>query len=84
MCLDWTGEHEAAAMYFEKAEALDPNGYYTEAHVGWHYFQIEDFITAKKHLERSLSLFANEKLNPIPYTYLKLIAEKLKDAPADK
>jgi len=81
MCLDWLGEYEAAGAYFKKAEALDPNSYYTEAHVGWHYFQIEDYATAKKRLERSLSLFANEKLNPIPYSYLKLVDEKLKETP---
>jgi O-antigen ligase len=79
MCLDWIGEHAAAATSFEKAEALDPNGYYTEAHVGWHYFQIEDYVTAKRRFERSLSLFADEKLNPIPHSYLKKIAERQKE-----
>ncbi len=37
MCLDWLGQHAEAGPYFSRAEALDPNGYYTVANIGWHY-----------------------------------------------
>ena len=56
MCLDWLGRHDEAGPYFSQAEALDPNGYYTVAIVGWHYVQIGDYAAAKPWLERSLRL----------------------------
>ena len=40
MCLDWLGQHAEAGPYFSRAEALDPNGYYTVANIGWHYVQV--------------------------------------------
>lgn len=84
MCLDWLDEHEAAAVRFKQAEALDPNNYYVEAHLGWHYFQVEDYATAQRRFERSLALAGNEKMNPMPHEYLKRIADKLKEpAPAN-
>ena len=77
MCLDWLGEHKEAANDFEKARALDPNGYFTQAYLGWHYFQVEDYSAAQQWLERSLGLMPDAKLNPVPHSYLKLIADKL-------
>jgi O-antigen ligase/cytochrome c-type biogenesis protein CcmH/NrfG len=77
MCLDWTGKHEAAAPYFAKALALDPNGYYTQALVGWHYFQLEQWEQAKRYFERSLSLFWTD--NPIARSYLELVNQKLSE-----
>jgi O-antigen ligase len=84
MCLDWTGDHQGAASVFEQARLLDPNSFNTENSLGWHYFQIEDYPTAKKRFERSLALFPNAKFNPIPNSYLKLIADKLKETAAVK
>ena len=40
MCLDWLDKHDEAGLYFNRADALDPNGYYTAANVGWHYVQV--------------------------------------------
>ncbi len=40
MCLHWLGRHSEAKAYFERAYQLDPNGYFTVAHIGWHYVQI--------------------------------------------
>lgn len=80
MCWDWLGDHVRAQAYFVQAQQLDPNSYYTEAHLGWHYFQTDDYEAAKRHLERSLSLVADRKLNPIPHFYLKKVEERLAQA----
>lgn len=37
MCLDWLDRHSEARPYFDRAVTLDPNGYFTVAHMGWHY-----------------------------------------------
>src|SRR5205823_801166 len=39
MCLDWLDRHDEASSLFEKARAIDPNGYYVHALLGWHYVQ---------------------------------------------
>ena len=81
MCLHWLGRHDQAEPYFKRAKEIDPNGYYTVAHVGWHYFQMGDYANAKIHFERSLGLYWIN--NPIARSYLKLTEEKLakKDPP---
>ena len=56
MCLDWLDKHDEAGPYFNRADALDPNGYYTEANIGWHYVQTGDYAAARPWLERSLRL----------------------------
>jgi hypothetical protein len=84
MCLHWLGKHQDAATDFSKAEQLDPNSFNTEAYLGWHYFQLEDYVTAKTRFERSLALLHDEKRNPIPFTYLRIIAEKLKETATSK
>src|SRR5713101_1539827 len=75
MCLDWLGRHAEAESYFNQAAALDPNGYYTAANVGWHYVQLEDWATAKAWFEKSLSL--NWISNPIARSYLQIVQGKL-------
>ena len=82
MCLDWLGDHQQASGWFARAEKLDPNSYYTHAHLGWHYFQADDLGKARQSFERSLSLLANQQLNPIPYSYLPIIEERLKETPS--
>ena len=56
MCLDWLEKHDEAGPYFNRADALDPNGYYTAANIGWHYVQAGDYAAARPWLERSLRL----------------------------
>ena len=75
MCLDWLGRHTEAESYFNQAAALDPNGYYTAANVGWHYVQLEDWATAKAWFEKSLSL--NWMSNPIARSYLQIVQARL-------
>jgi TPR repeat protein len=77
MCLDWLGQHEEAAAYFKRAQALDPNGYLTLAYMGWHYMQLEDFAAARTWFEKSLRL--NSYSNELAVAYLKLIDRRLSE-----
>jgi len=79
-CLDWIGEHQAAAALFKQAQAIDPNGWLTHAYLGWHHFQIDDYPAARQWLEQSQRLMPDEKLNPVAYSYLRLINEKQTNA----
>jgi O-antigen ligase len=76
--LDEVGDHTSATVVFKQAVAIDPNGYLTQAYIGWHYFQTEDFATARDWLKKSQTMMPNPKLNPVPYDYLERVEEKLK------
>ncbi len=82
MCLHWIGQHADAEPYFKRAYDLDPHGYYTLAHLGWHYVQIEQWAEAQKYLQLSLSL--NTGSNPIALSYLNIVAERLAELPTPK
>ena len=75
MCLDWLGRHAEAWPYFSRAEALDPNGYYTAANVGWHFVQVEDYAAARSWLTRSMRLYWQD--NVIGRSYLEIAEHKL-------
>lgn len=75
MCLDWLGQHDAAMPYYSRAEERDPNGYYTVAHIGWHYVQTGDYAAARAWFERSLRLQSVN--NPIAENYLQLCDRRL-------
>jgi len=75
MCLDWLERHQEAEGYFKKANELDPNWFYTSAHMGWHYFQVGDYVTARKWFQRSLAIFWHE--NPMSRAYLEILKSKL-------
>jgi O-antigen ligase len=75
MCLDWLDRHAEAGPFYRRAESLDPNGYFTVANIGWHYFQVGDYLAAREWLERSLRLEGNE--NFIGRSYLDLVEQKL-------
>jgi O-antigen ligase len=77
MCLHWLGRHSEAAPLFEYALKLDPNGYYTVAHMGWHFVQLKDWENAKQWFEKSLKL--NSKNNPIATAYLDIVEAKLRE-----
>ena len=81
MCLDWLDRHDQAGQYFSQAEALDPNGYYTIAIVGWHYVQIGDYAAARPWFERSLRLGGE---NDIARSYLDLVGQKLVEKASGK
>jgi len=65
---------EAAPLY-ARADALDPNGFYTAAIIGWHYLQIREYTAARIWLRRSLSLQAKD--NPIATQSLSLAEQEL-------
>ena len=80
-CLDWIGDHAAAAAAFKQAQAIDANGWFTQAYIGWHHFQTEDFALSKEWLMKSQTNMPDPKLNPVPYAYLERIEAKLKSPP---
>jgi O-antigen ligase len=75
MCLDWLGQDAEAGPYFSQAEALDPNGYYTVANIGWHYVQTGDYAAARSWLARSMRL--NWQDNVVGRSYLEICERKL-------
>lgn len=77
MTLDFLGQHAEAEPLFLRADALDPNGYYTAAHVGKHYFDTGQYAAARPWLERSLQLF---RTNDIAATHLQMANERLLEA----
>jgi len=82
MCLDWIERHDEAGPYFSRADALDPNGYYTEANVGWHYVQAGNYAAARPWLERSERLQPRE--NTVAATYLEIARRKLSETASGK
>jgi len=80
MCLHWLERHAEAKPYFERAYQLDPNGYFTVAHMGWHYVQLGQYAAAKPWLERSHRL--QWKDNPIADRYLVHVNKWLMEAAA--
>lgn len=77
MMLDFLGDHAAAEPMFLKADELDPNGYFTAAHVGKHYVDSGEYAAARPWLERSLLLF---RTNEIAESNLKLANQRLLEA----
>lgn len=84
MCLDWLGRTGEATPYFKRALDLDLNNYAVLAHVGWHYFQLEDYNGAKHWFERSLYLTWDPARNPIAHAYLAIINERFPGAAPKK
>jgi hypothetical protein len=41
------GPPRRSRPYFSRADALDPNGYFTAANIGWHYVQVGDYAAAR-------------------------------------
>ena len=81
MCLHWINRHSEAQPYFDQALQLDPHGYYTIAHMGWHWVQLGDYAQAKVWFERSLRLPTE---NPIAYAYLRIVNQRLAEKALNK
>jgi len=77
-CLDWLDRSAESERYFDRAEELDPNGYFTLANIGLHYVQIGDYAAAKPWFERSLRLEGPG--NFISRTYLEIANSRLLEA----
>ena len=82
MCLDWLERHDEAEPYYNRADALDPNGYFVAANIGWHYVQAGDYAAARPWLIRSLRLSPRD--NQIAQSYLDLAEQKLAENASGK
>lgn len=85
MCLDWIDAGDAASVAesardFAQADALDPNGYFTSALIGRHYFHAGDGAAARSWLERSLQL--QWKDNEVTAQYLTNVQNWLESSAA--
>lgn len=79
MCLDRVfGQHDEAFDYFKRAVEMDPNSYFNNAYMGWHYVQAGDYAAARPWFMRSKRLEWNE--NPIANAYLKLVDDRMLEA----
>src|SRR5690606_24096728 len=81
MVLDFLNRHDEAEKLFFKADELDPNGYYTCAHVGRHYVESGQYAAARPWLERSLRLWWRD--NPIAEENLRIANQRLLEAAQD-
>ena len=75
MCLDQINEHDQALPYFDRATRMDPNSYFNNAYMGWHYVQAGDFAAAREWLQRSHLLKGED--NPIANTYLQIAQNQM-------
>ncbi len=80
MCLDRLGKTNESEPYYQRADELDPAGYFTAANIGWHYVQIGDFAAAKPWFDRSSRLGWVD--NSIATNYLDLVKRRLREAAA--
>jgi tetratricopeptide (TPR) repeat protein len=79
-CLDWLERSDESWPYFDRAEQLDPNNYYTLAYIGLHYMNRGDYAAARPWMERSLDLAKNVQVKTSLLDaafYLDLINRKL-------
>ena len=78
MCLDWLDRQAESGPFFARAEALDPNGYFTVANIGVHYMEQGDWAAARPWFERSMRLQWQD--NPIAHNYYDIANERLLEA----
>lgn len=83
MCLDWLGRHDQALPYFEKALKLDPNSYYTRAHMGWHYAQLADWPKVIELMNESLKM-RSDAANVVAWQYIFIAGRRMQEANAPK
>jgi tetratricopeptide (TPR) repeat protein len=83
MVLDFMGQHDEAERLFMHADDLDPNGYYTSAHVGRHYVETGQYAAARPWLERSLLLSGQDSDNEVGRSNLKIANDRLLEAAND-
>lgn len=78
MAYAYTYENDKAETYFNKAVAIDPNGYFTQGILGWYYLMVDDLERSKKHLERSKKLKPVE--NELVEEFLPLVLLRLEES----
>jgi hypothetical protein len=67
--------------YFDRANRMDPNSYFNNAYMGWHYAQAGDYAAARVWLQRSRTL--NWLNNPVADSYLKIAEDHLLESAAN-
>jgi hypothetical protein len=82
MSLDWIDETIRSKPYYDRAVALDPNGYFTAAWMGWHYVQAGNLPAARVWLERSRRLDWQD--NHIAENLLPIVTERLLEAATNR
>jgi len=75
MCLDHLDQHADAFAYIDRANRMDPNSYFNNAYMGWHYVQVGDYAAAREWLIRSHGL--EWQNNPVADTYLQIAENNL-------
>ncbi|HWC60911.1 MAG TPA: O-antigen ligase family protein, partial [Verrucomicrobiae bacterium] len=78
MCLDQIDEHDQALPYFDRATRMDPNSYFDNAYMGWHYTRSGDYAAAREWFQRSHLLKPTD--NPIADTYLQIAQNQMLEA----
>ncbi len=84
MCLDWIDPDNGVAgekpawYYYNRADELDPNGYFTSANIGWHYVQTGDNAAARSWFLRSMRL--EDEPNDIAKNYLPIAERRLEES----
>ena len=78
MCLDWLGKHDDALPYYERALELDPNSYYTRAHMGWHYAQLGDWPKVLEWMNRSLQM-RSDPANTVAWQYIFIAEARIRE-----
>ena len=76
MCHHWLKETAKATEYFDKAFALDPNGFNMLRMYGWHKLELGQLEEAQKHLRNSV-IFGWSMENPDAKTYLEIVERRL-------
>lgn len=75
MCLDQIGDHDQAFTYFDRANQMDPNSYFNNAYMGWHYVQVGDYAAALEWLKHSRRLEWID--NPVADSYFQIARDHL-------
>lgn len=82
MCLDRIfDKHDEALAYFNRAVEMDPNSYFNNAYMGWHYVEAGDLAAARPWFLRSQRLEWQD--NPIAGSYLKIVNDQMLEAAAN-
>lgn len=77
MSYHWLKEPEKATPLFDRALAMDPNGYYTLSMYGWHQLQLGDLEQARRYFLRSHELMHLGGQNEFAKTYLKIVERRI-------
>jgi O-antigen ligase len=75
LCLDWLERTGESGPFFDRAEQLDPNSYFTLNCIGKHYVEAGDIAASRPWFERSLRL--QWENNPMARNYLQMVNDRL-------